>query len=58
MKFCREGIAAHDGTLFIEGVGGVMVPLDGRHTVLDWMRALGLPLILVTGSYLGTISQR
>lgn len=41
----------------IEGVGGVMVPLDGSHTVLDWMRALNLPVILVTGSYLGSISH-
>jgi dethiobiotin synthetase len=57
VAFCRKSIAAHDGTLFIEGVGGVMVPLDGRHTVLDWMRALNLPLILVAGSYLGTMSH-
>jgi dethiobiotin synthetase len=54
---CRKAIAAETGTLFIEGVGGVMVPLDERHTVLDWMAALGLPLIMVTGSYLGTISH-
>jgi dethiobiotin synthetase len=54
---CRETVEGHDGTLFIEGVGGVMVPLDSRHTVLDWMAELGLPLILVTGSYLGTISH-
>jgi len=47
----------HQGTIFIEGVGGIMVPLDERHTVLDWMEALNLPLILVTGSYLGTISH-
>ena len=33
-----------------------MVPIDAQHTVLDWMRALGLPLIVVAGSYLGTIS--
>jgi len=45
------------GTLFIEGVGGVMVPLDARHTTLDLMAALNLPLIVVTGSYLGTISH-
>ena len=57
VAFCREGIARHQGTLFIEGVGGAMVPLDARHTVLDWMAALNLPLILVTGSYLGTISH-
>jgi len=57
VAFCREAIAGHSGTLLIEGVGGVMVPLDGRHTVLDWMAALGLPAILVAGTYLGTISH-
>ena len=58
VKLCRDtAVASKDGTLFIEGVGGVMVPLDGRHTVLDWMVALGLPIIVVTGSYLGTISH-
>lgn len=51
------GAQPSDGTLFIEGVGGVMVPLDARHTVLDLMAALKLPLILVAGSYLGTISH-
>ena len=57
VAFCREAIARQQGTLFIEGVGGAMVPLDTQHTVLDWMAALKLPLILVTGSYLGTISH-
>ncbi len=37
---CRRAVAETDGTLFIEGVGGVMVPLDDRHTVLDWMADL------------------
>ena len=46
-----------DGVLLIEGVGGVMVPVDDRHTVLDWMSALALPVILVVGNYLGTISH-
>jgi dethiobiotin synthetase len=57
VAFCRRAIAAHQGMLLIEGIGGVMVPLDDRHTVLDWMTALKLPLILVAGSYLGTISH-
>jgi dethiobiotin synthetase len=43
--------------LLVEGVGGVMVPLDARHTVLDWMKALGFPVILVTASYLGSLSH-
>lgn len=41
----------------IETVGGVMVPLNNADTTLDWMQAVGLPLILVTGSYLGSISH-
>jgi dethiobiotin synthetase len=57
LAFSRAAVAAHDGTLFIEGVGGIMVPLDGERTVLDWMAALGLPVILVVGGYLGTISH-
>ena len=53
----RTRIAAARDVLLIEGVGGVMVPIDDRHTVLDWMAALGLPVLLVAGSYLGTISH-
>lgn len=56
---CRARAAIHD-PLLIEGVGGLMVPLDARHTVLDWMIALkdtGLAPLLVVGSYLGTISH-
>lgn len=58
IAICQKAIAASgDGTLFIEGVGGIMVPLSARYTVLDWMRALNIPLIVVVGSYLGTISH-
>jgi dethiobiotin synthetase len=46
-----------EGLMLIEGVGGVMVPLTNSYTSLDWMTALGLPVILVTGSYLGSISH-
>jgi len=57
LEFCRARVNAAKGPFFIEGVGGVMVPLDARHTVRDWMAALGLPVVLVAGSYLGTISH-
>lgn len=56
---CRAREALHD-PLLIEGVGGLIVPLDDRHTVLDWMLALKGPRLvplLVVGSYLGTISH-
>ena len=57
IEYCREAIAAHHGTLFIEGIGGVMVPLDEKRTVLDLIEALALPIVLVAGSYLGTLSH-
>ena len=55
VAFCRND-TGEDVTL-IEGIGGVMVPLDRHRTVLDWIAALEVPALLVTGSYLGTLSH-
>ncbi|MGB8530841.1 MAG: dethiobiotin synthase [Pseudolabrys sp.] len=57
VEFSRAAINGAKGPLFIEGVVGIMVPLDGRRTVLDWMTALDIPLLLIVGGYLGTISH-
>lgn len=57
VDWCRHEIARNDDLLLIEGVGGVMVPLDACHTVRDWMAALKLPVVLVAGTYLGAISH-
>ena len=57
ITFCQSAVEQREDILLIEGVGGVMVPLDGERTILDVMMALQLPLVLVAGSYLGTISH-
>jgi dethiobiotin synthetase len=57
VDFCLAAIAGNEGALLIEGIGGIMVPLDARHTMLDLMSLLNLPLILVAGSYVGTLSH-
>jgi dethiobiotin synthetase len=57
VEFCRRAVAARGGVLLIEGIGGVMVPFDDRHTVLDLMSMLRIPVVLVAGSYVGTISH-
>lgn len=43
--------------VLIEGVGGVMVPLNSTIRVIEWIEALNIPVILVTGSYLGSLSH-
>jgi len=57
IRFCHAAIAAEPGVLLIEGAGGLMSPVSAEHIMLDWIAALGLPVILVAGSYLGTISH-
>jgi dethiobiotin synthetase len=57
VAFCQAAISQRRDLLLIEGVGGIMMPLDGHRTSLDVMMALQLPLILVTGSYRGAISH-
>ena len=49
---CRDS-----DVLIVEGVGGVMVPLDARHTVLDLASWLGLPAVVVARAGLGTINH-
>ena len=58
VAFCRAGLAASDADLMlVEGAGGVMSPMAEDGTCLDLMMALGLPAVLVGGSYLGAISH-
>ncbi len=49
--------AEGEGTLLIEGIGGAFVPLTRQHLVADWIAELGCRCIVVTGSYLGTLSH-
>jgi dethiobiotin synthetase len=61
----HEAVIAHSRNLasgaeeiiLIEGVGGVMAPISDNATNLDWIEHTGLPVLLVVGSYLGTLSH-
>ncbi|MBU4428296.1 MAG: dethiobiotin synthase [Verrucomicrobia bacterium] len=46
----------HD-LMIVEGAGGLLVPLNERNTMLDLMKALALPVILVARPGLGTINH-
>jgi dethiobiotin synthetase len=54
---CREKVAETPGLLLIEGAGGLMSPLADGATNLDLITALDAPVILVAGSYLGSVSH-
>lgn len=43
--------------LVVEGAGGVLVPLDDKHLMVDLMERLALPVLLVARSSLGTINH-
>jgi dethiobiotin synthetase len=45
------------GPLIVEGAGGVMVPVNGSEFMLNLMRRLGLPVMVVARSALGTINH-
>jgi dethiobiotin synthetase len=58
IAICKAGIAAGGEALtFVESAGGIMSPLDDALTMLDLAQALPAPVLLVAGSYLGTISH-
>jgi len=43
--------------ILVEGIGGVMVPLEEDYLVIDMMAEMKLPVLIVAGSKLGTINH-
>jgi len=50
-------LPAGDRPLVVEGAGGLMVPLNRDHLMIDLIARLGLPVILVARTALGTINH-
>lgn len=46
-----------DDRWIVEGAGGVLVPLNERELIIDLMAVLGLPVVVVARSGLGTINH-
>ena len=59
INFCHSRIKSNKNNdiLLIEGVGGTMVPINSKYTILDLIKNLNVPIILTIGSYLGSISH-
>lgn len=56
LDLCKGWLQSHPNCL-IEGVGGSFVPLVDDKLVINWIKDLNLPSMMVIGSYLGTISH-
>ena len=50
-------ITADTDVLIVEGVGGILVPMDHNYTVLDLAIRLNLPTVVVARAALGTINH-
>ena len=57
IKSAFDRLAASYEYVIVEGAGGLMVPLSGGLLIADLARELGLPLLVVAGSGLGTINH-
>lgn len=47
----------YNGNLIVEGAGGLMVPLNHTHLIIDLIKKLDLEVILVSNIYLGNINH-
>lgn len=47
----------HSSFLIVEGIGGVYVPLNKKENVMDLMKLVGFPVIVVARSGLGTLNH-
>ncbi len=56
-----RGLVGNDGddgrTWIVEGAGGLLVPVNESETMADWIAYLGLPVLVVARSGLGTINH-
>lgn len=54
---CGMSMPNNADVIFIEGVGGWLVPLNKKETMADFVKTLYLPVILVVGIRLGCLSH-
>ncbi|MDB5240151.1 MAG: dethiobiotin synthase [Spirosoma sp.] len=57
IDLARIRIPETDNALVIELAGGLMVPLNDRDLTIDWVAQSGLPVVLVSRNYLGSINH-
>lgn len=57
IKDCADKLLQNHQALVVEGAGGIMVPINESLTMLDLMKMLAYPVVLVSRFGLGTINH-
>jgi len=57
ITYCYAALAAQADAVVVEGVGGLLVPLSEQLDLVDLVRALDLPVVLVVGMRLGCLNH-
>lgn len=50
-------IPSTERNLIVEGAGGLLVPINEEHTIIDLIKHLNMPVILISQHYLGSINH-
>lgn len=56
-KHSTEILASKYDVVLLEGAGGLLVPITGLYTMLDYVKENNLPVILVTNPRLGSVNH-
>jgi dethiobiotin synthetase len=57
IKRSTEKLSKDFNFVIIEGVGGLLTPLNGKTTLIDLVKTMQLPVILIAANKLGAINQ-
>ena len=57
IELARIQVPQTDNNLVVELAGGVLVPLNDQDLTIDWVKKVGLPVLLVSRNYLGSINH-
>jgi dethiobiotin synthetase len=57
IKRCYEKLSKEYELMLVEGVGGLLAPLNDKEVVADLIKLLNIPVLIVVGSKLGAINH-
>jgi len=57
VRHAFQALSRRHQFVIVEGIGGLLVPLTRRHTVVDLIRMLDLPVLIVSRLRLGTLNH-